>query len=76
MAPKGIFGSEGSRSSRRVDKIDGEHAEGLLSVEGLWAVVATMASMATIGFGWWRRWVAGVVDTKGADVEVPLCPQW
>ena len=24
----------------------------------------------------WLRMVAGVVDTEGADVEVPLCPQW
>ena len=23
----------------------------------------------------WRRWWAGVFDTEGADVEVPLCPQ-
>ena len=29
------------------------------------------------GAEWWRRMVAtGVFDTKGTDVEVPLCPQW
>ena len=124
--------TDGSRSSIQVNKIDGEHAEGLpwnkmmacelkdrqiyessdvtrnikvarrstrskfLSVEGRWPVVATMASMVWMGQGsidvevllvllvvvttngdeWWRQWVAGVVDTEGADVEVTLCRQW
>ena len=54
--------TEGDRSSRRVDKIDGEHSEGLPSIEGWWAVVATMASMAPM------VWLA----QGSTDVEVPL----
>ena len=47
-APKVHCGSERSRSSRRVDKIDGEHPEGLPCVEVWWALVASMASMASM----------------------------
>ena len=59
FAPKMNCGSERSRSSRRVGKIDGGNPEGLPIFEGWWAVVASMASMATMTQG-------------GTDVEVPL----
>ena len=51
-APEVNFGSERSGSSRRVDKIDGEHPEGLPCVEGWWALVASMASMVSTA---WRH---------------------
>ena len=51
--------------SRRVDIIDGEHLEGLPSIEGCWAVVAAMASLATMAPMVWLA--QGSIDT-----EVPL----
>ena len=59
--------TEGSRSSRRVDKIVGEQAEGLPSVEGRWAVVSTMARWRR----WRRRWGW---HQRGTDVEVTQVP--
>ena len=45
-------------------------AQGSADVE---VPLVLLVVMATIGDEWWRRWVAGVVDTEGADVEVSLC---
>ena len=36
-------------------------------------VLMVVASMG--GADGWRLWWAGVFDTEGTDVEVPLCPQ-
>ena len=47
LAPKANFGSERSRSSRRVDEFDGEHPEGLPSTGGGWAVVAASKGALT-----------------------------
>ena len=54
--------TDGSRSPRRVDKIDGERVEGLLTTG--WLRLAPMAPMASM------VWMA----QDGADVEVPLVP--
>ena len=88
--PAALRATDGSRSSRRVDKIGGEHAcerkdcqiykstdvgrqikvaqrgtrSKFQSVEGWWAVVATMASMASM------VWMA----QGGTDVNVSLVP--
>ena len=68
------FGSESELWLRRiqkfetVDKIDGEHPEGLLSIEGWWAVVASMVSMASMASMASMVWLA----QGGIDVEVPL----
>ena len=80
-APIVNFGSEGSRSSRRVDKIDGEHPGGLPCVEGWSALVALMVSMVcrhkgsltwksplVLGGDEWRRMVSSMGDW-GADTE-------
>ena len=59
--------TEGSRSSRRVDKIDGGLSEGLPSIEGWWAAVATMASLASMA-------PMVLLAQGGTDMEVPLVP--
>ena len=88
--------TDGPRSLRRVDKIDGERVEGLSTIG--WLRLAPMASIASMvvwmaqggidvevslvllvvassGVEWWRRWLAGVFDAEGTDVEVLLCLQ-
>ena len=82
-APIVNYCSERSRSSRRVDEIDGEHAEGLPSVEAMASMVSMVCryqgalTWKSPGDWWrrvassgdeWRRMVASMGDW-GADTE-------